>query len=228
MRDLIIAIDGFSSTGKSTLAKLLAKELGYLHIDSGAMYRAISLYALENGMISGEEINEAELLPQLEFIDVHFEWNPEMGRNEIYLNGDNVEEKVREMEVSSKVSLIAKIPEVRAHLVELQRKLGKNKRIVMDGRDIGTTVFPDADLKIFLNASAEERAKRRYEEMLKTDHPASFEDVVANINERDRIDSTREVSPLRKADDAVLVDNGRLTPQETLQQVLDIIKNLPK
>lgn len=228
MRDLIIAIDGFSSTGKSTLAKLLAKELGYLHIDSGAMYRAISLYALENGMISGEEINEAELLPQLEFIDVHFEWNPEMGRNEIYLNGDNVEEKVREMEVSSKVSLIAKIPEVRAHLVELQRKLGKNKRIVMDGRDIGTTVFPDADLKIFLNASAEERAKRRYEEMLKTDHPASFEDVVANINERDRIDSTREVSPLRKADDAVLVDNGRLTPQETLQQVLEIIKNLPK
>ena len=228
MRDLIIAIDGFSSTGKSTLAKLLAKELGYLHIDSGAMYRAISLYALENGMISGEEINEAELLPQLEFIDVHFEWNPEMGRNEIYLNGDNVEEKVREMEVSSKVSLIAKIPEVRAHLVELQRKLGKNKRIVMDGRDIGTTVFPDADLKIFLNASAEERAKRRYEEMLKTDHPASFEDVVANINERDRIDSTREVSPLRKADDAVLVDNGRLTPQETLQQVLEIIQSLPK
>ena len=228
MRDLIIAIDGFSSTGKSTLAKLLAKELGYLHIDSGAMYRAISLYALENGMISGEEINEAELLPQLEFIDVHFEWNPEMSQNEIYLNGDNVEEKVREMEVSSKVSLIAKIPEVRAHLVELQRKLGKNKRIVMDGRDIGTTVFPDADLKIFLNASAEERAKRRYEEILKTDHPASFEDVVANINERDRIDSTREVSPLRKADDAVLVDNGRLTPQETLQQVLEIIKNLPK
>lgn len=228
MRDLIIAIDGFSSTGKSTLAKLLAKELGYLHIDSGAMYRAISLYALENGMIHGEEINEAELLPQLEFIDVHFEWNPETGRNEIYLNGENVEEKVREMEVSSKVSLIAKIPEVRAHLVDLQRKLGKNKRIVMDGRDIGTTVFPDADLKIFLNASAEERAKRRYEEMLKTDHPASFEDVVANINERDRIDSTREVSPLRKADDAVLVDNGRLTPQETLQEVLEIIQNLPK
>ncbi|MET3730790.1 (d)CMP kinase [Moheibacter stercoris] len=228
MRDLIIAIDGFSSTGKSTLAKLLAKELGYLHIDSGAMYRAISLYALENGMIHGEEINEAELLPQLEFIDVHFEWNPETGRNEIYLNGENVEEKVREMEVSSKVSLIAKIPEVRAHLVELQRKLGKNKRIVMDGRDIGTTVFPDADLKIFLNASAEERAKRRYEEMLKTDHPASFEEVVANINERDRIDSTREVSPLRKADDAVLVDNGRLTPQETLQEVLEIIQNLPK
>lgn len=228
MRDLIIAIDGFSSTGKSTLAKLLAKELGYLHIDSGAMYRAISLYALENGMIHGDDINEMELLPQLEFIDVHFEWNPETSRNEIYLNGDNVEEKIREMEVSSKVSLIAKIPEVRAHLVELQRKLGKNKRIVMDGRDIGTTVFPDADLKIFLNASAEERAKRRYEEMLKTEHPASFEEVVANINERDRIDSTREVSPLRKADDAILVDNGTLTPQETLEKVLDIIESLPQ
>lgn len=226
MRDLIIAIDGFSSTGKSTLAKLLAKELGYIHIDSGAMYRAISLYAIENGMIKGDEINEFELLPQLEFIDIHFEINPDSGMNEIYLNGENVEEKIREMEISSKVSLIARIPEVRSHLVDLQRKLGKNKRIVMDGRDIGTTVFPDADLKIFLNASAEERAKRRFEELLKTEHPATYEEVVKNITDRDRIDSTREVSPLRKADDAVLVDNGTLTPQETLVKVLAIIQNL--
>lgn len=226
MRDLIIAIDGFSSTGKSTLAKLLAKELGYIHIDSGAMYRAISLYAIENGMIKGDEINEFELLPQLEFIDIHFEINPDSGMNEIYLNGENVEEKIREMEISSKVSLIARIPEVRSHLVDLQRKLGKNKQIVMDGRDIGTTVFPDADLKIFLNASAEERAKRRFEELLKTEHPATYEEVVKNITDRDRIDSTREVSPLRKADDAVLVDNGTLTPQETLVKVLAIIQNL--
>lgn len=226
MRDLIIAIDGFSSTGKSTLAKLLAKELGYIHIDSGAMYRAISLYAIENGMIKGDKINEFELLPQLEFIDIHFEINPDSGMNEIYLNGENVEEKIREMEISSKVSLIARIPEVRSHLVDLQRKLGKNKRIVMDGRDIGTTVFPDADLKIFLNASAEERAKRRFEELLKTEHPATYEEVVKNITDRDRIDSTREVSPLRKADDAVLVDNGTLTPQETLVKVLAIIQNL--
>ncbi|MBA5628983.1 (d)CMP kinase [Moheibacter lacus] len=226
MRDLIIAIDGFSSTGKSTLAKLLAKELGYIHIDSGAMYRAISLYALENGMIDGNQVNEFELLPQLEFMDIHFELNPDTGKNEIFLNGENVEEKIRAMEVSSKVSLIAKIPEVRSFAVNLQRKMGEKKRIVMDGRDIGTTVFPNADLKIFLNASAEERAKRRYEELLKTDTPATFEAVFQNISERDHIDSTREISPLKQAEDAVLVDNGKLTPQETLAEVLAIIKGI--
>ncbi len=226
MHDLIIAIDGFSSTGKSTLAKLLAKELGYVHIDSGAMYRAITLYALENGMIQGNEVIESELVPQLHFIDVHFELNPENGKNEIYLNGENVEEKIREMEVSSKVSLIAKIPEVRDFSVDLQRKLGKNKRIVMDGRDIGTTVFPDADLKIFLNTSAEERARRRYEELLKTDNPATYDDVFQNISERDRMDSTREISPLRKAEDAIMVENGDLTPQQTLNKILDIIREL--
>jgi len=226
MRDLVIAIDGFSSTGKSTLAKLLAKELGYIHIDSGAMYRAITLYAIENGMIQDDFVVEFELLPQLEFIDVHFEWNPENGKNEIYLNGENVEERIREMDVSSKVSLIAKIPEVRDFAVELQRKLGKKKRIVMDGRDIGTTVFPDADLKIFLNTSAEERAKRRYEELLKTEHPATYEEVFKNISERDLMDSTREISPLRKADDAIMVENGNLTPEETMKKVLEIIQNL--
>lgn len=224
MRNLIIAIDGFSSTGKSTLAKLLAKELGYIHIDSGAMYRAITLYALENGMIDGDKVSEFELLPQLEFMDIHFELNPENGKNEIYLNGENVEEKIRDMEVSSKVSLIAKIPEVRDFAVSLQRKMGEKKRIVMDGRDIGTTVFPNADLKIFLNTSAEERARRRYEELLKTDHPATYEEVFQNISERDRIDSTRDVSPLKKADDAILVENGNLTPQETMEKVLEIIR----
>jgi len=225
MRNLIIAIDGFSSTGKSTLAKLLAKELGYIHIDSGAMYRAITLYALENGMIDGDKVSEFELLPQLEFMDIHFELNPENGKNEIYLNGENVEEKIRDMEVSSKVSLIAKIPEVRDFAVSLQRKMGERKRIVMDGRDIGTTVFPNADLKIFLNTSAEERARRRYEELLKTDHPATYEEVFQNISERDRIDSTRDVSPLKKADDAILVENGNLTPQETMEKVLEIIRS---
>ncbi len=226
MQDLIIAIDGFSSTGKSTLAKLLAKKLGYIHIDSGAMYRAITLYALENGMIEGDRVNEAEFLPQLEFLDIHFEFNPESGKNEIFLNGENVEEKIRAMEVSSKVSLIAKIQEVRAFAVDLQRKMGKKKRIVMDGRDIGTTVFPDADLKIFLNASPEERAKRRYEELLKTENPATYEEVFQNISERDHIDSTRLISPLKQAKDAVLLDNGKLTPQETLDKVLEIIKHL--
>lgn len=224
MQKLIIAIDGFSSTGKSTLAKLLAKELGYIHIDSGAMYRAITLYAIENELIIGELVKEGELLKELTQIDIHFEFNDENGKNEIFLNGRNVEEDIREMEVSSKVSLIAKIPEVRTFAVDLQRKMGENKGIVMDGRDIGTTVFPEADLKIFLNASAEERAKRRYEELLKTDHPATFEEVVANITERDHIDSTRAVSPLRQAEDAVLVDNAQLTPQQTLEVVLDIIQ----
>ena len=226
MDKLIIAIDGFSSTGKSTLAKLLAKELGYIHIDSGAMYRAIALYALENGMMHGDEVNEFELLPQLEFMDIHFEFNPENGKNEIFLNGENVEEKIRAMEVSSKVSRIAKIQEVRSFAVALQRKMGKKKGIVMDGRDIGTTVFPDADLKIYLNASPEERAKRRYEELLKTDNPATYEEVYKNISERDHLDSTRLISPLRQADDAVLLDNGKLTPQETLEKVLEIIRNL--
>lgn len=225
MRDLIIAIDGFSSTGKSTLAKLLAKKLGYIHIDSGAMYRALALYAIENGMIYNGEVLESELVPQLEFIDIHFELNPQTGRNEIYLNGENVEEKIRKMEVSSKVSLIAKIPEIRIFAVNLQRKLAENKRIVMDGRDIGTTVFPNADLKIYLNASAEERAKRRYEELLKTGHPATYDEVFKNISERDLMDSTREISPLKKADDAVLVDNGSLSPEETLKIVMEIIES---
>lgn len=226
MRDLVIAIDGFSSTGKSTLAKLLAKELGYVHIDSGAMYRAITLYALENGMIHGNDVAENELVPQLHFIDIHFELNHQTGKNEIYLNGENVEEKIREMEVSSKVSLIAKIAEVRDFSVEMQRKLGENKRIVMDGRDIGTTVFPDADLKIYLKASAEERAMRRYEELLKTEHPATYDEVFRNISERDLMDSTREISPLKKADDAVVVENGNLSPEQTMQYVLNIIKDL--
>ncbi|MFA7687095.1 MAG: (d)CMP kinase [Moheibacter sp.] len=226
MRDLIIAIDGFSSTGKSTLAKLLAKELGYLHIDSGAMYRAITLYALENGMIRGDEVYESELVPQLHFIDIHFHWNPRTERNEIYLNGENVEEKIREMEVSSKVSLVAKIPEVRDFSVDLQRKLGQNKRIVMDGRDIGTTVFPNADLKIYLTASVDERAMRRYEELLKTPHPATYDEVYKNISERDLMDSTREISPLKKAEDAIIVENGSLSPQETMAKVLEIIRML--
>lgn len=226
MRDLIIAIDGHSSTGKSTLAKLLAKELGYIHIDSGAMYRAITLYALDNGLINANLVNESMLLDQLDLIDIRFEFNPENGKNEILLNGVNVEERIREMEISSKVSIIAKIAEVRDFAVDLQRKMSENKRIVMDGRDIGTTVFPNADLKIFLTASAHERALRRYEELLKTEHPSTYKEVVKNITERDEMDTTRKISPLRKADDAIVVDNGTLTPQETLEEVLKIIEQL--
>lgn len=224
MRDLIIAIDGHSSTGKSTLAKLLAKELGYVHIDSGAMYRAITLFALDNGLINANLVNESMLLRQLEDIDIHFEFNPNLGKNEIFLNNENVEERIREMDVSSKVSLVAKIPKVRDLAVDQQRRLGENKRIVMDGRDIGTTVFPNADLKIFLTASAHERALRRYEELLKTEHPATFDEVFQNISERDEMDTQREVSPLRKADDALVLDNGTLTIEETLNEVLKMIE----
>lgn len=226
MHKLIIAIDGFSSTGKSTLAKLLAKKLNYIHIDSGAMYRAITLYAIQNKLIGEDFLDEIQLTDSLNSIDIHFEINPENGENEIFLNRKNVEKQIRQMEVSAKVSQIAKIPEVREHAVNLQRKLGENKGIVMDGRDIGTTVFPNADLKIFLNASAEVRAQRRYLELLKTDHPASYEEVLKNITERDLIDTQREVSPLRQADDAVLVDNGLLSPQQTLDEIMKIINNI--
>lgn len=225
MRDLIIAIDGRSSTGKSTLAKLLAKELGYVHIDSGAMYRAITLFALDNGLINANLVNESMLLNQLNDIHIHFEFNPNLGKNEIFLNDENVEERIREMDVSNKVSLVAKIPQIRELAVNQQRKLGENKRIVMDGRDIGTTVFPHADLKIFLTASAEERAMRRYEELLKTEHPATFDEVFQNIAERDEMDTNRKVSPLRKADDALVLDNGTLTVEETLSEVLKMVEN---
>lgn len=224
MRRLIIAIDGYSSTGKSTLAKLLARELGYIHIDSGAMYRAVTLFAIRNGLTDGNRVDEEGLISRLDEIDIHFEINPVTGQNEIFLNGRNVEKEIREMEVSSMVSLVARIPEVRRHAVALQRKLGSRKGIVMDGRDIGTTVFPNADLKIFLDTSAEIRANRRYLELLKTDRPASYEEVLENITRRDQIDSNREVSPLRKAVDAVPVDNGKLSPKETLELILDIIQ----
>lgn len=223
MRDLIIAIDGYSSTGKSTLAKLLARELGYIHIDSGAMYRAIALFAIQNHWINGELIDREILLNNLKSIDIHFEINLDNAQNEIFLNGRNVEKKIREMEVSSKVSLIAKIPEVREFAVKIQQKLGKDKRIVMDGRDIGTTVFPNAEIKIFLFASAEIRAKRRYDELLKTEHPVAYEEVLKNITDRDRMDTEREVSPLRQAEDAIPLDNGLLTPQQTLEKVLEIV-----
>lgn len=228
MKNFIIAIDGFSSTGKSTLAKALAKKLGYVHIDSGAMYRAITLFAQKNGWIQDGKIDETTLVSQLKSIDIHFEWNSTTHKNEIYLNHENVEDKIRELSVSAEVSKVAKIAEVRDYAVDLQRKMAQKGGIVMDGRDIGTMVFPDADLKIFLNASAEERAKRRYQELLKTDHPATYEEVVENITLRDEMDSQREISPLRQAEDAILIDNGQLSADETLDMILEIVKKLEK
>lgn len=225
MGNLIIAIDGHSSTGKSTLAKLLAKKLGYIHIDSGAMYRSLTLYALQNNLIEAEEIHTTELLKHLKSIEIHFEYNPKLGENEIFLNGKNVEEEIRDMRVSSKVSQIAKIPEIREFAVNLQRKMSEKGGVIMDGRDIGTVVFPNADVKIFLTASAEERAMRRYEELLQSNSPVPYEQVVQNITERDYLDTTRKIAPLKQANDAILVNNGSLSPEETLEKVLKIIND---
>lgn len=223
---LIIAIDGYSSTGKSTLAKKLANKLEYSHIDSGAMYRAVTLYALANGMINDKgQVNKQDLLAALPHIFILFIWNPEIEVNEVFLNGANVENLIREMNVSENVSEVAKIAEVRFAMVGQQRRMAQSGGVVMDGRDIGTTVFPDADVKLFITASAEERAKRRYKELIEKGTIVSFEEVLANINERDYLDSHREVSPLRKAEDAIEIDNGNISIQETFDIALQIVRN---
>ena len=202
MKKITIAIDGFSSCGKSTMAKDLAREIGYIYIDSGAMYRAVTLYSMENGIFTAEGIDTEKLKKQINSIRISFQLNPETGRPDTYLNGINVEKKIRTMEVSSRVSPIAALDFVREAMVAQQQEMGKAKGIVMDGRDIGTTVFPDAELKIFVTASPEIRAQRRYDEL-----KAKGEDV----KQRDYIDQNREVSPLRKADDALLLDNSHMT-----------------
>lgn len=211
---ITIAIDGHSSCGKSTMAKALAKRIGYAYIDTGAMYRAVTLYCLEHDMIKGEEVNKPRLRRHISKIEITFQVN-EDGKSETYLNGKNVEQEIRGMEVSNKVSLVSAIGFVRRAMVALQQAMGKNKGIVMDGRDIGTVVFPDAELKVFITASAEVRAERRYKELQsKGDTTTTFEEVLANVIERDRIDSTRKESPLRQADDALLLDNSNLTLEE--------------
>ncbi|WP_445381848.1 (d)CMP kinase [Robiginitalea sp. IMCC43444] len=214
MQKITIAIDGFSSTGKSTLARQLAAALGYVYIDSGAMYRAITLYALEHDLLDPEK-----LLGKLTSIELHFDLNPENNKSEIHLNGKNVEKQIRSLEVSRKVSEISAIAEVRHKLVELQRSMGKEKGVVMDGRDIGTVVFPDADLKIFMTASPEIRANRRYKELLERGDSVSYEAVLQNVRHRDRLDSTREISPLKKADDAIEVDNSDMSLKEQFERI---------
>lgn len=218
MKKIIIAIDGFSSCGKSTMAKDLAKEIGYIYIDSGAMYRAVTLYCLENGLFNADgSIQEEALRQQMGQIQISFQLNPETQRPMTFLNGKNVEERIRTMEVSSHVSPVAALDFVRKALVQQQQEMGKEKGIVMDGRDIGTAVFPNAELKIFVTASAEIRAQRRYEELKAKGQDASFEEILHNVEERDHIDQSRAVSPLRKADDAILLDNSHLTIAEQKQ-----------
>ena len=217
MKKITIAIDGFSSCGKSTMAKDLAREIGYIYIDSGAMYRAVTLYCLENNLFTTDGIDTVRLETLMSDIRISFQLNPETGRPMTYLNGVNVEDRIRTMEVSTRVSPVAALPFVREALVKLQQEMGKEKGIVMDGRDIGTAVFPDAELKIFVTASAEIRAQRRYDELKAKGEDASFEEILANVKERDYIDQNREVSPLRKADDALLLDNSNLTIEEQKQ-----------
>ena len=214
MKKITIAIDGYSSCGKSTMAKDLAREIGYIYIDSGAMYRAVTLYCLDNGIFTEAGIDVERLKKEILNLSISFQLNPETQRPITCLNGVNVEDRIRTMEVSSHVSPIAALGFVREELVKQQQEMGKAKGIVMDGRDIGTVVFPDAELKIFVTASAEIRAQRRYDELRAKGQEASYEEILANVKERDHIDMNREVSPLRQAADAILLDNSQLTIEE--------------
>lgn len=222
MKKITIAIDGYSSCGKSTMAKDLAKEIGYIYVDTGAMYRSVTLYALRNNLFNADgSIREQELQEQMKNINISFQFNKETGRPDTYLNGENVENEIRTMEVSSHVSPIATLAFVREALVEQQQRMGAEKGIVMDGRDIGTVVFPNAELKIFVTASAEVRAQRRYDELKAKGMEADFADILKNVQERDYIDSHRETSPLHKADDALELDNSQLTIAEQKQWLYD-------
>lgn len=213
-RKIVIAIDGYASCGKSTMAKELARKIGYVYIDSGAMYRAVTLYCIEHGFFENDTLQLDALRRDIDNIDITFRLNAETGRPETYLNGRNVEREIRSMAVSSKVSHVAAVGFVRSKLVALQQAMGKEKGIVMDGRDIGTVVFPNAELKIFLTASPEVRAQRRVDELRAKGQTVSYEEVLHNVKERDRIDETREVDPLRRADDALLLDNSSMTLQQ--------------
>ncbi len=222
---IIIAIDGYSSTGKSTIAKQLAKVLGYVYVDTGAMYRAVTLYALQHDLISKDEFLKEKLIESLPDIQLQFHFNAEKGFAEIYLNGKNVEEKIRTLEVSNYVSQVAAVPEVRKKQVEQQHKFGKEKGIVMDGRDIGTVVFPEAELKLFMTASAETRAQRRYDELKQKGEKVTFDEVLENVKSRDHIDSTRKDSPLLQATDAVVIDNSEMSLDEQFEKILALAKN---
>ena len=217
---IVVAIDGHSSCGKSTIAKAVASRFGYIFIDSGAMYRAVTLFALRKQLISEGSVKVQELIDLLPTIQIDFRYNAEKQKSDTYLNGENVEDEIRQLPVSQNVSPVATIAEVRAAMVRLQQEMGKDKGIVMDGRDIGTVVFPEAELKLFVTASAEIRAQRRFDELTAKGESVSYAEILQNVQERDRIDSTREVSPLRKADDALVLDNSYMTREEQLDWVI--------
>lgn len=225
-KKITIAIDGFSSTGKSTIAKQLAKHLGYVYVDTGAMYRAVAYYAMQNSIISGEHFDVQKLIASLADIHISFKYNPELGFSETYLNGENVEKQIRTIEVSAYVSKVAEISEVRAKLVEQQQQMGKEKGIVMDGRDIGTVVFPDAELKLFITSDPNVRAQRRFDELVAKGDQVTFDEVLKNVTQRDYIDTHRADSPLKKADDAIEIDNSHLTKEEQFDLLLELIQKV--
>ena len=224
MGKIIIAIDGFSSTGKSTLAKTLAKDLGYVYVDTGAMYRAVTLFAMREELLEFGVLDQNALESKLDEITLAFRFNSDLGFGEMILNGENVEQEIRQMEVSSNVSIVAAVSAVRAKLVEAQQAMGKERGIVMDGRDIGTVVFPDAELKIFMTASAETRAQRRFDELKDKGEDVSFAEVLHNVEERDAIDTSRSDSPLVQAEDAILYDNSHKSKTEQFQDILALAK----
>lgn len=225
-KKITIAIDGFSSTGKSTLAKQLAKHLGYVYVDTGAMYRAVAYFAMKEEFINVDHFDKLSLVNSLPNIKLHFQFNPELGFAEMYLNNENIEKQIRTLEVSNFVSKVAEVSEVRAKLVEQQQEMGKNKGIVMDGRDIASVVFPNAELKIFMTASAQTRAQRRFEELQQKGDKVSFDEVLKNVEERDYIDTHRSDSPLVKDINAIEIDNSYLSREEQFDKVLNLVTTI--
>jgi len=224
MKKITIAIDGFSSTGKSTLAKQLAAALGYVYVDTGAMYRAVAYFAMQHHLVSETHLDKAGLIAELPNINLRFQFNPTLGFAEMYLNNENIETQIRTIEVSRMVSKVAEVSELRAKLVEQQQAMGKDKGIVMDGRDIGTVVFPEAELKLFMNASSKTRAQRRFDELSEKGQYVTFEEVLQNVEERDYIDTHRDDSPLVKASDAIEIDNSAMSKNEQFELVLKLVK----
>ena len=224
-KKIIIAIDGFSSTGKSTIAKQLAKHLNYIYVDTGAMYRAVTLYAMQNDIIDKNSFDKQQLINDLNLIQLSFTFNPVLGFAEMYLNGVNVEKEIRSIEVSKLVSKVSEISEVRKKLVLEQQQMGKDKGIVMDGRDIGTVVFPDAELKLFMTASADKRAVRRYKELIDRGDTVKYDEILQNVQERDRIDSSRKDSPLVKAEDAIEFDNSDMGLNEQFERIMSLVND---